>query len=51
MSDELPESPLTAMGENAARLHEIYTAYMEAGFSEQRAFDLTSTWLMQYLDS
>lgn len=52
MSDEsqqLPESPLTAMAEGAAQLHEMYTAYMDAGFSEMRAFDLIQTFLASYL--
>lgn len=49
--DQLPESPLTAMAEGAAQLHEMYTAYMDAGFSETRAFDLVQIFLMNYLDS
>lgn len=51
MNDDLPESPMTAMAEGAAQLHEMYTAYMEAGFTEARAFDLITTFLMSYLDS
>lgn len=51
MSEELPEAPLTFMGENAARLHEIYMAYVDAGFPEPRAFELANTWLMHYLDT
>lgn len=51
MSEEqLPESPLTAMAEGAAQLHEMYTAYMEAGFSEDRAFDLVRMFLRGYLE-
>lgn len=51
MSEEqLPESPLTAMAEGAAQLHEMYTAYMEAGFTEARAFDLVRMFLGNYLE-
>lgn len=51
MSDELPDTPLTALAEGAAQLHEMYTAYLDAGFSEERAFDLTVTVLSHYLDA
>lgn len=51
MNEDMPESPMTAMAEGAAQLHEMYTAYMEAGFSEERAFDLITTFLMSYLDN
>ena len=51
MSDDMPDSPMTALAENAASLHEVYTAYMEAGFPEQRAYDLTRVWLTNFLES
>jgi hypothetical protein len=51
MSDEMPDSPMTALAEGAAQLHEMYIAYMDAGFSEERAFDLTTTFLMSFLEN
>lgn len=53
MSDEyesLPDTPLTNLDQNAASLHEMYTAWMDAGFSEERAFGLATTTLLHYLD-
>lgn len=51
MSEDLPESPLTSLAEGAAQLHEMYTAYQDAGFTEQRAFDLVTTFMMSFLDN
>jgi hypothetical protein len=50
MSDDAPDSPLTALDQEAVRLHEIYLSYMEAGFSEARAFELCRIILAHYLD-
>lgn len=50
MSDEMPDSPMTALAEGAAQIHEMYAAYMDAGFPEERAFDLVSAVLLFYLD-
>jgi hypothetical protein len=35
------EEPLTHLAQGAVQLHEMYTAYMAAGFPERRAFKLT----------
>lgn len=52
MSDsETPESPLTSLDQEAVRLHEIYLSYMDAGFPEQRAFQLACLVLNHYLDT
>lgn len=51
MSDESIDSPLTALDQEAVRLHEIYLSYIDAGFSEQRAFELCRLILHHYLDS
>lgn len=53
MSDDdgLPETPLTHLDQNATSLHEMYGAYLDAGFTEARAFDLVTTILLHYLDS
>ncbi len=52
MSDEVqvPE-PLTALAEGAAQMHELYWAYMEAGFPEHRAFDLVKTLMILTVES
>lgn len=50
MSDELPDSPMTALAEGAAQIHEMYAAYMDAGFPEQRAFELVTAITLYYLD-
>ena len=34
------EFPLTELAAAAAQLHELYTAYLQAGFSEAQAFEL-----------
>jgi hypothetical protein len=54
MSDDyegLPDTPMTSLDQNAASLHEMYMSYMDAGFSEERAFSLATTILLHYLDS
>lgn len=52
MSDELPDpQPLSNLNEGAIHLHEMYSAYMDAGFTEDRAFDLVTTVLLHYLET
>jgi hypothetical protein len=51
MSNEMPETPLTDLAASAVQLHEMYTAYMDAGFPEHRAFELVTTVLMTFLDA
>lgn len=50
MSDEIPE-PLTQLAEGAHHLHEMYTEYINAGFPEHRAFELTKLVLTIMLQS
>lgn len=38
-----PEDPITQLAAAAAQLHELYTAYRDAGFTEAQAFELTKT--------
>ena len=45
------EDTITPLARNANELHEIYLAYMQAGFTEDRAFDLANTILLHHLDS
>lgn len=42
MSSEqpMPPSPLTVLAEGAAQLHEVYTAYVAAGFTSAQAMQL-----------
>lgn len=50
MSDsESIDSPLTALDQEAVRLHEIYLSYIDAGFTEERAFSLVCIILNHYL--
>lgn len=36
-----PNEPLTPFQEGAAQIHEMFRAYIEAGFTEQQALYLT----------
>lgn len=47
--DEVFEVTVTPLARQANELHEIYLAYMQAGFPEQRAFELVNTVLMDFL--
>lgn len=38
--EPMPPSPLTALAEGAAQLHELYTAYVAAGFTPAQAMQL-----------
>jgi len=49
--DEAYEETITPLASNAHELHEMYLAFMQAGFSEPRAFDLVNTVLMDHLAS
>lgn len=35
-----PNDPVTVLAAMAAELHELYSAYVEAGFTEWQAFEL-----------
>lgn len=39
--DGAPGDPMTLMAEGAAQVHELFTAYVGAGFSEAQAIYLT----------
>lgn len=41
-----PEDPLTELAAGAAQVHEMYLAYIQAGFTEQQAFELTKSILI-----
>ena len=36
----MPEEPLTPLAEGASQMHELYEAYVDAGFSQEQAFAL-----------
>ncbi|MFF8299571.1 hypothetical protein ACF07M_29985 [Streptomyces globisporus] len=38
-----PEDPITELAAAAVQLHEAFNAYLEAGFTEQQAFELVKT--------
>jgi hypothetical protein len=45
------EDPFSAVAEGAVQMHELYTAYMDAGFPEARAYDLVKTLLVMTCSS
>jgi hypothetical protein len=45
MADEMPE-PITELAGQAAQLHELYLAFLEAGFAEAPAFELVKAVLV-----
>lgn len=46
MTSPMPPSPLTSLGQGAATVHEMFTAYMEAGFTRREAIQLVQTFIM-----
>ncbi|MEU0991253.1 hypothetical protein [Streptomyces sp. NPDC005953] len=46
---ELPD-PVTKLTAAAIELHELFLAYLDAGFSEHQAFELTRTILAAQLN-
>ncbi len=50
MNDQpMPPSPINALAVGAAQTHELYRAYVEAGFSEAQAMQLICTMLVESL--
>ncbi|MGW7087525.1 hypothetical protein ACWGH2_29070 [Streptomyces sp. NPDC054871] len=45
-----PEDPITELAAGAVQLHEVYLAYLDAGFTHDQAFDLTKAVLLASLD-
>ena len=41
-----PTDPMTKLAQQAAQLHEVYETYVQAGFTEQQAFELTKAILL-----
>ncbi|MFE2326103.1 hypothetical protein ACFXD5_19610 [Streptomyces sp. NPDC059385] len=41
-----PADPITAMASAAIQIHEMYEAFVAAGFTEQQALELTKTALL-----
>lgn len=42
---------MTVLDERAAELHELYMAWLGAGFPESRAFELVTLVLLRHLDN
>jgi hypothetical protein len=42
MTGPSPQDPITVLAEGAAQAHEVFLAYIAAGFSEQQALYLTA---------
>jgi len=40
-----PTDPITELAAGAAQLHEMYLAYLAAGFNEHQSFELVKTLL------
>jgi hypothetical protein len=40
MSGDMPQDPMTDLAASATQLHELYQAYVDAGFNEQQAMRL-----------
>lgn len=40
MPDDLPGDPISDLAQSAAQMHELFTAYLDAGFNEQQALYL-----------
>jgi len=44
-----PNDPITVLAAGAAQLHEMYCAFISAGFPEEQAFELTKAALLAQL--
>jgi hypothetical protein len=42
MGDDMPADPVTDLAAGAAQLHELFEAYLAAGFTEPQAMQLLS---------
>jgi hypothetical protein len=42
---DLPEEPITSLAESAVQMHELFLAYVDAGFSEDQAMMFIRTLL------
>ena len=40
MSDEMPESPFSALVASSMEMHELMSSFAQAGFTEEQAFAL-----------
>lgn len=46
-----PADPITELAAAAVQLHEAYSAYVEAGFTEAQAFDLIKVLITAGMDN
>lgn len=49
MRDDDPISPISELAAAAAQMHELFTSYIEAGFTREEALDLIKTLLFRSL--
>lgn len=42
MADDMPENPFSQLAQAAMSLHELFTSYLDAGFSERQALYLVA---------
>lgn len=40
MGEDMPQDPMTDLAASASQLHELYQAYVDAGFSEAQSMQL-----------
>ncbi len=45
----MPDSPMSALAQGAAATHEMFRAYVDAGFTEAQALEITIAILVQSL--
>lgn len=45
MGDNQPQEPMTPLATSAAQQHEMFLAWVAAGFTEPQALGLLKTWL------
>lgn len=43
---DMPNSPMSALAQGAAASHEMFRAYVEAGFTEPQALEITIAMLV-----
>lgn len=42
MADDMPENPFSQLAQAAMQMHELFTSYLQAGFSERQALYLVA---------
>lgn len=50
MGDDMPPDPITSLAEMATQLHEMYAAFIAAGFTEAQAMQMVCTVIRPHPD-